>query len=197
MRLRKILVLVSVLLSCTIQAQDLKIHVDKKGKVGFADSNGNVVIKCVYESAYPFSDGYAIVTKSGKSGIIDASGKVVLPLKYNSINPWNNNLYLIKAGKVQGLATHSGKIVLPAKYSFVSKPNIYGKALIAVGGKQTSLNKKRYMANAKLGIVNSEGCILVTPKYKGLYEFSVNQKTFFLIMRVQPWRQVSIFLLIP
>ena len=44
MRLRKILVLVSVLLSCTIQAQDLKIHVDKKGKVGFADSNGNVVI---------------------------------------------------------------------------------------------------------------------------------------------------------
>lgn len=179
MRLRKILFLVSVLLSCTIQAQDLKIHVDKKGKVGFADSNGNVVIKCIYESAYPFSDGYAIVTKSGKSGIIDASGKVVLPLKYNSINPWNNNLYLIKAGKVQGLATHSGKIVLPAKYSFVSKPNVYGKALIAVGGKQTSLNKKRYMANAKLGIVNSEGSILVTPKYKGLYEFSVNQKNVF------------------
>ena len=35
------------------------------------------------------------------------------------------------------------------------------------------------MANAKLGIVNSEGSILVTPKYKGLYEFSVNQKNVF------------------
>lgn len=84
--------------------------------------------------AYPFSGGYAIVTKSGKSGIIDERGKVVLPLKYTSIMPWNQSLYLIKTGKIQGLASHDGKVVLPTKYSFISKPNCYGKALVAVGG---------------------------------------------------------------
>lgn len=58
-----------------VQAQDLNIHVDKKGRVGFADKDGNVVIECKYESAMPFSDGVAIVSKSGKFGIIDATGR--------------------------------------------------------------------------------------------------------------------------
>lgn len=84
MRLRKILMVASVTFACVAQAQDLTIHVNKKGKVGFVDKNGAEVIKCAYESAYPFSGGYAIVTKSGKSGIIDERGKVVLPLKYTS-----------------------------------------------------------------------------------------------------------------
>lgn len=79
MRLRKILMVASVTFACVAQAQDLTIHVNKKGKVGFVDKNGAEVIKCAYESAYPFSGGYAIVTKSGKSGIIDERGKVVLP----------------------------------------------------------------------------------------------------------------------
>lgn len=87
MRLRKILMVASVTFACVAQAQDLTIHVNKKGKVGFVDKNGAEVIKCAYESAYPFSGGYAIVTKSGKSGIIDERGKVVLPLKYTSIMP--------------------------------------------------------------------------------------------------------------
>lgn len=134
MRLRKILMVASVTFACVAQAQDLTIHVNKKGKVGFVDKNGAEVIKCAYESAYPFSGGYAIVTKSGKSGIIDERGKVVLPLKYTSIMPWNQSLYLIKTGKIQGLAGHDGKVVLPTKYSFISKPNCYGKALVAVGG---------------------------------------------------------------
>lgn len=55
MRLRKILMVASVTFACVAQAQDLTIHVNKKGKVGFVDKNGAEVIKCAYESAYPFS----------------------------------------------------------------------------------------------------------------------------------------------
>ena len=154
------------------QAQELKILVNKKGKIGYADLNGNEVIKCQYESAQPFNNGIAIVTKSGKSGIIDATGKVLLPLKYTQILTWNNELYIIKDGKKMGLADHQGKVVLPANYSHISRPNCYGKALVAVGGKATANEKKTYMANAKYGIIDTRGNILVTPKYKGLYEFS-------------------------
>lgn len=161
-------------LSMNVQAQDLKILVDKKGKIGFADQNGNEVIKCQYESAQPFCDGSAIVTKSGKSGIIDATGEVLLPLKYTQILTWNKELYIIKSGKKMGLANHQGKVVLPANYSYISKPNCYGKALIALGGKATANEKKTYMAHAKYGIIDTKGNILVNPKYKGLYEFSFN-----------------------
>lgn len=176
MRLNKLLCLVVITLSTTIQAQNLKIRVNEKGKVGFVDQNGNEVIKCEYESAMPFSDGIAIVTKSGKSGIIDETGKVLLPLKYTQITTWNKNLYLIKLGKKMGLVDHSGNIVLQAIYSHISKTNCYGKALIALGGTATQNEKKSYMANAKYGIIDSKGNILVTPKYRGLYEFSFDGK---------------------
>ena len=172
MNLKQLLCLAGLVLSMNVQAQELKIHVDKKGKIGYVDQDGNEVIKCQYESAQPFNDGIAIVTKGGKSGIIDTKGTVLLPLKYTQIFPWNKNLYLIKSGKLMGLANHEGKEMLPAKYSFISRPNCYGKAIIALGGKATPSDKKTYMAKAKYGIINANGDILVEPKYKGLYEFA-------------------------
>ena len=171
MKLNRLLIAIGFCFWGAAYAQNLSIIVDKKGRVGFADSNGKEVIKCTYESARPFNGGYAIVMKSGKYGMIDTKGKVVLPLKYNSLSSWNDELYLAKAGKVSGLVDHQGKIVLPTKYSFISKPNCYGKALIAVGGKATVEEKKTYMANAKYGIIDNHGKILITPAYKGLYEF--------------------------
>ena len=135
-------------LAVSVQAQDLKISLNKKGKVGFVDSQGNVVVKCIYDSATPFEKGISIVTKSGKSGIIDASGKVLLPLKYTQIYPWANGLYLVKNGKKMGLAKSNGQIALDVKYSHISKINCYGKALVALGGKNATVEKKNYMANA-------------------------------------------------
>lgn len=172
MRLKKLLFFAVFVLATNAHAQDLKILVNKKGKVGFADQSGNEVIKCQFDGAQPFSNGVAIVTKSGKSGIIDSKGTILLPLKYTQISKWNKELYIIKDGKKVGLATHQGKIVLPAKYSHISKPNCYGKALLALGGKSTANENKSYMANAKYGIINANGNVLVNPQYKGIYEFS-------------------------
>ena len=160
------------LFTLALSAQDLRIHVNQKGKVGFVDASGNEVIKCSYESAQPFVDGIAIVTKSDKSGIIDATGKVLVPLKYKQITPWGNGLYLLNAGKKVGLAAHNGTILLEAKYSQIGKLNCYGKALLAQGGKVTKVDKKSYLLNAKYGIIDADGRILVQPTYKGLYEFS-------------------------
>lgn len=172
MNFKRVFGLAMLLLSCSVQAQVLNIHVDKKGRVGFADTDGNVVIKCAYESATPFNDGVAVVSKGGKFGLIDTAGKVVLPLQYKQISKWNEQLYLVNKGKVMGLADHSGKLVLPAVYSLISKPNCYNKALIAKGGKATANDRKTYMANAKYGIIDERGNVLVQPKYKGLYEFA-------------------------
>lgn len=173
MKLNFFLVLITFVLSSGYaDAQDLRITVDKKGNVGFADPNGNVVIGCKYESAQPFKNGLSVVTKSGKSGLIDATGKEVLPLKYTQISEWNDKLFLIKSGKKQGLADRQGTIVLKPDYSVISKPNCYGKALIAKGGKATQQNKKTYMLNAAYGIIDADGNVLIAPQYKGLFEFS-------------------------
>ena len=171
--------LLGLLFLCTLpsmQAQDLKIHVNQKGKVGFVNSRGDVVINCDYESATPFSDGISIVMKSEKYGIIDTSGKVILPVKYSSITSWTDKLFLIKDGKDAGLANHQGEIVLKPEYSHISKLNCYNKALIADGGKVQENDRKKYMNGAKYGIIDQNGKILIEPEYRGFYEFSFDGK---------------------
>lgn len=172
MKLRMVLYLIALVIATNTHAQDLRVQVNKKGKVGYVDEAGNEIIKCQFESALPFENGYAIVLKSKKYGIIDTSGNVVLPLKYSSITSWNDSLYLIKDGKKQGLASKHGDVVLEAKYSFISAPNCHGKALLALGGKAMKEGNNTYMANAKYGIIDNKGNILIEPKYRGLYEFS-------------------------
>ncbi len=174
MKLVKIILLCVACFATNVHAQDLKILVNKKGKVGFADANGNEVIKCVYESVNPFSDGIAIVTKSKKKGIIDTSGTVLLPISYDQISKWTDELFLVKKGKKVGLANKQGKIVLDVNYSHISKLNTYGKALLALGGKQVTTQGETYFMKAKYGVIDAKGTILITPKYVGLYEFSFN-----------------------
>ncbi len=179
MRAKGILCLMAFLMASGVQAQDLKIFVNQKGLIGYADQDGNEVIKCQYESGQAFENGVAIVTKGGKSGIIDATGNVLLPLKYSKIQTWGNNLYLIQEGKKMGLTDKKGTITLPVEYSLISSPNCYGKALIAQGGKQNPIpnEKKSYMLGAKYGIIDANGNVLVPASYKGLYEFSYDPKT--------------------
>lgn len=167
-------------LASALGAQELRIIVDKKGKVGFSDTNGNEIIKCQYESAAPFENGVAIVTKSKKSGMIDAMGNVLLPLKYSKITRWNDNLYLVTSGKKLGLVSNDGKVVLKPSYTQISKPNCYGRALIAAGGKTMKSDKSTYMLGAKYGIIDADGNVLVPAKYKALYEFAVQPASKFV-----------------
>ena len=161
-----------LVLAASMQAQDLKIMVNKNGKVGFSDSQGKEVIKCQYTGVQPFVNGMAIVSKGEKTGMIDATGKVLLPLKYSQVTKWHNDLYLIKKDNAVGLANGQGQIVLPVTYSFISKPNCFGKAFITSGGIATIKGRRSYMAKADYGIVDDKGNILIRPQYKGLFEFT-------------------------
>lgn len=172
MKLKPLLFILAMGLACHIQAQDLKVLVNKKGKVGFVDSTGVEVIKCQYDNAFPFENGVAIVSKNKKSGLINTKGEIVLPLKYTQITSWGENLYLIKTEKKQGLCSSTGEIVLPVNYSLITKSNCYGKALVAIGGKAVSYEGNTFLSKAKYGIIDSKGGILISPQYSGIFEFS-------------------------
>lgn len=170
---RKLLTTLGFLSLCSvICAQDLKLSVNEKGKVGYTDNQGTVVIKQTYDAGTAFQNGYAKVMKGKKYGFIDATGKVVLPIKYDDIQEWGNGIYIATAGKVKSLVKASGTIVLDNKLSHISKLNMYGRAWVAMGGKATKTADKTVLANCKYGIVDNNGKELVTPKYKGIFEFS-------------------------
>src|SRR5262245_58232100 len=56
---------------------------DERGKFGYIDESGRVVIKPQFDSAYPFSEGLAAVQVGNKAGFIDESGQIVIPLQYH------------------------------------------------------------------------------------------------------------------
>ena len=175
---RKLLLFSALFVGILLQAQNLHVIADQKGRLGYADKEGNIVIPCKYNIALPFQkDGVAKVAKKDKFGLIDTSGKLVVPLKYEEVSKWNNDVYLVNDGKKYGLYSVDGTILQPVKYSYISKPNQFGKAWISSGGKIVKGKRGKYLDKAKHGIVDHNGKIVIPVKYVSLMEFDLDMNT--------------------
>lgn len=177
--MRKSIFLILFLASSALYAQELTVVADSKGHLGYKDATGNIVIKQMYDFAEPFdANGIAKVGKSKKYGLINKSGSEVLALAYDEIEQREEGIPTrIKKGKSYGLINPStGVILLEPKYSYVSKFNCYGLAWLTQGGKIQTVDGKQSISGGKMGIVNKEGTLLLTPKQKGVFEFSNKTK---------------------
>lgn len=59
-------------------------RVEQKGKWGFANSKGELVIPCEYDHAEDFTDGLAFVEQDGLYGLINPEGELVVPCQFAS-----------------------------------------------------------------------------------------------------------------
>lgn len=158
-----------------VSAQTLQVMTDARGKLGYKDADGNIVIKCVYDYAEPFdANGVAKVGKAGKYGLLSTDGSFVLPMVYAEIQTRIEGVpTVVKKGKKYGLINPAtGAIMLPVEYSFVSAYNCYGLAWFTKGGKIVDHKGRQSISNGKMGIVDKAGNILLQPEYDGVFEFS-------------------------
>ncbi len=65
---------------------------DERGKFGYMDQTGRVVIEPQFDEAYPFTEGLAAVSIGNKAGFIDTSGTVVVPLQYYTAYPFSDGV---------------------------------------------------------------------------------------------------------
>ncbi len=76
----------------------------EKGKWGFKNAQGAVVVKSVYDTVYSFSDGMARVrNKSGKKhmyGYVNATGKEVVKPKYIAATDFEDGVAIVAEGMV-------------------------------------------------------------------------------------------------
>lgn len=133
-----------------LHAQELNLSTTSKGKVGYRNVAGEVVIKESFDYGEPFApNGLAKVGKGKKFGLIDTAGNVVLPIKYDEIDAFSPKYPMrIKIGKFYGLIdSHSGKIMLEPEFESISRFNCYGLAWV----KRYNSNKKSQYYNSDVG----------------------------------------------
>ncbi len=77
----------------------LEPEADKKGRWGYVDEYGRVVIKHKYDDAFPFEGNVAIVRKGEKFGFIDRTGTLVGKIQYSVIEHYGDKgWYLVAEG---------------------------------------------------------------------------------------------------
>ena len=64
---------------------------EKKGVWGYIDEKGSFLIKPVFEKAFPFVNGYAIIKFSDKYGVINRTAKYIYAPIYDDISTITTN----------------------------------------------------------------------------------------------------------
>lgn len=138
-------------------AQTLIPDENNKGKWGYVDQSGAVVVKYNYDHASAIVNGYARVGKNAKWGYIDSTGKEVLKPEYDEITTFINGVARVKKGNKYGFINTRMELVIPCKYTSVGSFN--EKGLVWV------LDGKKY------GIYRNDGSVFLKPDYKALGYF--------------------------
>ena len=156
-----------------IVANDL-MAVQKDGKYGYINKDGNNVIPADYISANAFdANGIAFVSKENGSfyGIDTKGNTVIQPDQYTSIrpfvafsNPEDKKNYMVAknvGGKNKfGCVDYEGNVIVPAVYDSIDSGDGFSNGLMAV------------MNNRQVGFVDLKGNLVIPTVYDEVGKFS-------------------------
>ena len=95
---------------------------DERGKFGYMDETGRVVIAPQFDSAYPFAEAVAAVSVENKSGFIDAAGKQVIPFQYFTTSSFSDGVAAVSFSEGAGQQRRSSCGYIDHANNFVIKP---------------------------------------------------------------------------
>lgn len=152
-----------------IIAQTPKLIPFVKGKRwGFVNAQRDIVVPCMYDYVYPFSEGLALVELERKFGYINAQGKTVIPLKYDKAQPFSNGRTKVEVifGKrtdgqfKAGYVDKTGKEIIPLQY--LGLTNYRDSLAIIWDGNYN-------------GYIDYSGKVVIKPQYKFASRFVENR----------------------
>jgi len=175
-RLLAIVVILVHVCASSVSAQTLTSF-EKKGKYGFKDENGVVVIDAKYKYVKEFSEGLAAVQTKDKWGFIDKTGTMVLAAEFVDVASFSEGLAAVKKSFTSGTGyiNSQGEEVLPFEFSSVSQFH---------GG--NAMEGEMIDFKAKFGFIDKSGKVSLDPVYDqisyedGLWKVKLDGKTGFL-----------------
>jgi hypothetical protein len=143
---------------------------------GYVGPDGLFVVLPRYTRASPFQHGLAAVcgrqpdpdadgdAGGVKCGFIDTSGRPVIPLKFDDVRSFSEGLAGVRQGALWGFIDAKGSTRIPFEYD--DHPFQSPDSYTFVGGRAA------YRVGTKMGVINSEGRVVVNPIYDDIRSFS-------------------------
>lgn len=153
-------------------------------KYGYLSENGREIAPCIYDIAYPFSEGLACVCLDGKYGYIDTAGETVIPFVYDRAAPFMEGLAYFVKGDKYGFMDKTGEQVFYFECDSVSSFQ-EGLAFFSIDGRYGYIDQigqvtiepvyddagyfrnglAKVMKDGRYGVINREGAFVVAADY--------------------------------
>ena len=113
----------------------------RKGKWGYKDWKGNVIVPPSYEEAFGFFEERACVEKEGKLGYIDRENNLVIDFKYDCATSFSEGLASVTVGEKSGYIDADGNQIVDFIYD-IATPFSGGKAIVRQNDRWGVLNRE-------------------------------------------------------
>lgn len=167
--MKRFILLLALFTACSLYAQ---VVFNEKGKCGYQDASGQLVIGYQYDFIGDFNEyGIALMKQGAKWGMISQDGVVKVPAKYDEIGPFEQGAAYLVAGKKYGLLGEQGAVLCEPQFEFIYKPNSNG-VRIAVKKRNKKAQKEFDMYHTYT-LLNKEGKMIFEPlmgAYIGIFD---------------------------
>ena len=139
-------------------------------RVGFVDRTGNLVIPPQFVIAYPFSDGFAVVSQSydSKCGYIDKTGRFAIAPQFDQAWPFSEGFAGVEIG-----VRFEGGVKVAGKWGFIDTT---GQFVIAPRFESVGPFSEGLAEAAEelgyWGYINKHGKFEIAQRYQETHEFS-------------------------
>jgi hypothetical protein len=150
------------------------VRLEKKGKYGFVDTQGEEIIPFVYDHVWNFSEGLAGVQQAGKAGFVDKTGKVAIAFDYDYVWPFSDGLALVRLKGKYGFIDKTGQVIIPINYP-VATSFVQGVAILFDGATYELVNTEGRSVNGErydfLAVDNAHHLVFVQDGKLGLLDY--------------------------
>jgi hypothetical protein len=125
-------------------------------KWGYIDTLGNWIIRPIYESCEPFSEGMALISRDQKFGFINTNGNEIILTEYEDAESFNKGLAIVFNGEKYGAVNRFGDKIIKPDYDDIGE----FKEGVAYASK-----------DGKYGYIDEKGFVLIPFIYDQAFSF--------------------------
>jgi hypothetical protein len=126
--------------STAVQAGKLK-PVRLKGKWGFKNAQGRIVVPATFDDVYDFREGLAAVSTAGKWGYVDRTGKAAIKPRFERVGYFAEGLAAAMLNGKYGYIDRTGRMRIQPRFDFAA-PFSKGRARVMVKNQAGAIDRE-------------------------------------------------------